>query len=415
MNLSNLGALFIFSVLLARYLGKESLGLYALFTATLMPFVFLVDFGQSTSLVRTLGQEPDKTNQVLRQAMLAKVLLSAAAVLLLVLVTPWLFPVAPERDLFWLFSVILLPRAIYLTLEAGLRAHSRMKALAAVAASLSALLVAGSILLIVSGFSLQRLIVFLIVIETLKAAALWVVCRSLLQFRFVAGPARQMAGLGKMLSAALPFFVTGVVGILYYRVDVIMLAWMRDNAAVGEFSAAANFVKMMRMIPSVIVAAFFPTITSLRAGAAIRSLTARTLWLQAGTSVALASVVFLLAPDLITWTYDIAESVSVLRIFVWSLVPLALYSTLLYVLFNAQRPHWCVKIVASAFCANIMLNFVLIPRFGAKALAISSVLSESFCLVLSAAAIALLWKQERITRAKNPLAELAEVFSAVTR
>ncbi|NUM67885.1 oligosaccharide flippase family protein, partial [candidate division KSB1 bacterium] len=52
MNLGMLAALFVFSVLLARSLGKEALGLYTLFTATLMPFAYFVDLGQSTSLVQ---------------------------------------------------------------------------------------------------------------------------------------------------------------------------------------------------------------------------------------------------------------------------------------------------------------------------------------------------------------------------
>ena len=414
MNLSSLGGLFVFSILLTRQLGKESLGLYTLFTATLMPFVFLVDFGQSTSLVKTLGNEPNETNDVVRRALVAKLLLSGCTGILILIFTLWLFPVPAERYLFALFSAILLPRAIYLTFEAALRAHEKMLHLAAVTLVWSLLLVAGTSFLTLTGYSFEVIVLFLILVECSKAGLLWLVSRNSLGLRLLAGMHINLQDIQAMLKTALPFFVTGFFGILYYRVDVIMLAWLRDTAAVGEFSAASSFVKMLRVVPSVIVAAFFPAVTSMAEnGALAKILTRRTLLLQAGTSVVLAGTIFLLSPQLIDWTYHIPESVTILRIFVWSLVPLALYSTLIYAFFQADKARWCVRIVTSGFFFNIILNYMLIPGMGAKALAVSSVASESFCLLLCSIAFVVLMKNKNVEAAPDAGNKAVPVFTAM--
>jgi len=414
MNISSMSGLFVFSILLTRHFGKESLGLYALFTACLMPFVYLVDFGQSTALVKRLARARNDTKAVLQRALLAKLFLSAFAGVFIVLFAWWLFPVSTERHLFGVFSIILLPRAIYLTLEAALRAHEKMRQLAAVTLGWSLLLVAATCFLIVMDYSFGTIVYSLVLVEICKAGLLWFVGQKILHLRLLSGLEIDIRATSAMLKTAFPFFATGVFGILYYRVDVIMLAWLQDAAAVGEFSAAANFVKMLRIVPSVIVAAFFPAVTSMaQDGALVKMLTRRTLWLQAITSFVLAGAIFLLAPQLIIWTYDIPEAVVILRIFVWSLIPLALYSTLIYALFQADKSSWCVRIVASGFLLNIVLNYLLIPLMGAKSLAVSSIASESFCLLLCSVAFVALMKNKNVEAVPEASNDSVPVFTAV--
>lgn len=384
MNLGMLAALFVFSVLLARSLGKEALGLYTLFTATLMPFAYFVDLGQSTSLVQDIGRAPQASARIVHTSLALKALLSAIAAPALMLFSFLYFKQAEERQLFWVLGLLLLPRSLGATLEAAFRAHQQMVPPTAATLGSSALLLAGAWWLLATTRDLQTVLWFLVSVEIAKTALLAELYRRAHGWGLAGHrPLCDRALARELVVAALPFFLMGLLGILHYRLDIMLLAALRDNAEAGIYSAAGNFVKVLRVAPSVIVAAFFPAIAGMRTNsAAVRALARKTLWLQLVCSSALALAIFLFAEILIGQTYHFTEAVTVLRVQVWSIVPLALYATLVYVFFQADKPAWNMRIMAAAVVCNVMLNCLLIPRWGALAAAISSVASESLCCVL---------------------------------
>ncbi len=384
MNLGTLAALFVFSVLLARSLGREALGLYTLFTAMLMPFAFFVDLGQSTSLVQDIGRAPQASARIVHTSLALKALLSLITAPALMLFSFLYFKQAEERRLFWVFALLLLPRSIGATLEAAFRAHQQMVPPTAAALSSGALLLAGAWWLLATRRDLQTVLWFLVIVEIAKTALLAELHRRRHGWGLAGQrPVYDHALARELVVAALPFFLMGLLGILHYRLDIMLLAALRDNAEAGIYSAAGNFVKVLRVAPSVIVAAFFPAIAGMRKNsAAVQALAHKTLWLQLACSAALALAVFLSAELLIGQTYHFTEAVMVLRVQVWSIVPLALYATLVYVFFQADKPAWNMAIMAAAVVCNVVLNYLLIPRWGALAAAISSVASESLCCVL---------------------------------
>ncbi len=385
MNLSTLGGLFVFSVLLARTLGKETLGLYTLFTAVLMPFTLLVDLGQSSSLVQEVGRSPDSSNKLLKNTLFLKVVLTLLGTVLLVTVSIFIFRQPQDRKLFWIFGLILLPRTFYSTFEAMLRAHQQMIYPMMVAMITGVGLIAGSWFLLTAGFEFRYIVIFLIAIESLKAALIWLAYRFKHGFRLFKGDER--VGLSfcwQLIRETIPFFALGVVGIFYWRIDIILLGWMQDKAEVGIFGAASNFVKVARLAPSVIVASFFPVISGMKkTSEGVKQISLKTLSLQLVASVVLAGVLFAIADWLIHQTYKFDESVPVLRVFVWSLIPLSLYSTIFYVFFQGDKSTWSMKILAGALTLNVLLNYFLIPELGAMALAVSAVVSESFCCLVA--------------------------------
>lgn len=386
MNAGTLAALFVFSVLLARILGKEALGLYALFTALLFPFVFFVDFGQSTALVQEISREPHRSNQIIRNTLLIKLALTAVAGLALVLLSGFFFSNIRERHLFWIFGLLILPRAVYSTFEAVLRANQRMLYPMMVNLIAAPVLLAGTWFLLHTGQGFISVVLFLVAVEMLRAALSWYLCKTRLGLDLRDDGSRASLSYSRhLLKRSLPFFTIGIAGALYYRLDVVLLARMTDHGEVGVFSAAASFVKVMRIVPSVMVASFFPVISGLEKGSSrARHLTWKTLGLQFATSLALSVLVFALADRLIQVSYQIPESARILKVFVWSVVPLSLYSTLLYAFFQSDKARWGLWIMSLAVLLNLGANYLLIPELGAMALAVSTVVSESFSFLACA-------------------------------
>ncbi len=384
MNLGTLGALFVFSVLLARTLGQEALGLYALFAATLMPFSYAVDLGQSTSLVQEMGRAPAAGNRILKNTLLLKMLLSLAATAGLLLFSFFYFQKTEERDLFLIFGLLLLPRGLGATFEAAFRSRQKMAFPMWANVGHGALLVFTSWGLLRAGYTLPTIIGLLVVLEIARMISLWLMYRREEGFIFPAAePGFDPTIARDSIATALPFFVMGLLGILHARLDVMLLAALRDNAEVGVFSAASSFVKVLRVAPSVIVASFFPAIAGMQKNSPqLRKLAGKTLWAQLVFSLSLAVIIFLLADWLIAKTYDFPGAATVLRVHVWSIIPLALYSTLVYVFFQADKSAWNVGILAATLLLNVILNYLLIPSRGALAPAISNLASETFCCML---------------------------------
>ncbi|MDZ7269406.1 MAG: flippase [candidate division KSB1 bacterium] len=384
MNLGTLAALFAFSVLLARTLGREALGLYTLFTAMLMPFSYAVDLGQSTSLVQEMGRAPAAGNRILKNTLLLKILLGLAATAGLLLFSFFYFQKTEERSLFLIFGLLLLPRGLGATFEAAFRSRQKMAFPMWATVGHGALLVFTSWGLLRAGHALPTIIGLLVLLEIARMISLWLRYRREEGFSLLAaGPGFDRTIARESFATALPFFVTGLLGILHYRLDVMLLAALRGHAEVGVFGAAGSFVKVLRVAPSVIVASFFPAIAGMpKNSAQLRTLAAKTLRVQLALSLSLAVSIFLLADWLIAKTYDFPGTATILRVQVWSIIPLALYSTLVYVFFQAGKPAWNMGIMAAAVACNAVLNYLLMPRWGALGAAISSVASESLCCVL---------------------------------
>ena len=217
MNISQLAAMFIFSILLVRALGKETLGLYTLFNAALLPFIYFVDLGQSTSLVQEIGRNPGRVAAIVKNTILLKLIFSIIAALLLTVGSWFFFDSVSERYLFWLFGLLLLPRAIYTTLEAAVRACQKMNYLMYLAFGTGLLLISGSWLLFKLGYPFATIIIFLLTVETLRTIFLWQLYRrklapfshnsSVINFNFSLG----------LIKRTLPFFLVGMVGLLHYR------------------------------------------------------------------------------------------------------------------------------------------------------------------------------------------------------
>src|SRR5205814_7907 len=66
-----------------------------------------------------------------------------------------------------------------------------------------------------------------------------------------------------MLRAALPFGALMIVFALYYRVDMVMLQWLRGPRDVGLYAAAYRFLDTVVVLAASFGGPFFPRLSSL--------------------------------------------------------------------------------------------------------------------------------------------------------
>ena len=171
---------------------------------------------------------------------------------------------------------------------------------------------------------------------------------------------------------------------IYMRIDQIMIGSFIDKSALGVYSVAVSLSQIWYFFPMAIVRSIFPLIVSLRSNnyalyhAHLLRLYSVMFWL----GVAAGLFFTLLGNYIITTLYGSAftGAYSVLVINIWGgiFVSQSLARGNWLISENYQNYRLIVQIFLAAF--NVILNVILIPKYGLRGAALASVLSQAVCI-----------------------------------
>jgi O-antigen/teichoic acid export membrane protein len=174
---------------------------------------------------------------------------------------------------------------------------------------------------------------------------------------------------------------SAITATIYLKVDQIMLGVMTGPEDVGIYAAASQLSEVWWFIPLMLMASLFPSLISLRQKdkAAYHERLASIFAGLGWFGIALAAFVALSAPWLVRIVFGpgFEESVVVLRIHVWAMP---------FLFMRAALSRWIIMegvyIVSlithgAGAITNIVLNLVLIPRYGPVGAALATVVSYS--------------------------------------
>jgi O-antigen/teichoic acid export membrane protein len=184
-----------------------------------------------------------------------------------------------------------------------------------------------------------------------------------------------------LLKDSWPLILSGVVIMIYMRIDQFMLGQMIGDKSVGIYSAAVKISELWYFVPGAIVNSVFPYIV--RAKQIDEEVYYQRLQqLLTAVSILAYSVaipVTFLSTHIVTLLYgkNYAEAGVILNIHIWAG---------LFVSLGLARETWITteglmkfSAVTSAIGAviNIILNFFLIPKYGGLGAAIATVIAQS--------------------------------------
>lgn len=171
------------------------------------------------------------------------------------------------------------------------------------------------------------------------------------------------------LAAQVPVVGTiPVLNALYWRLDTLLLTWMRGIAEVGFYGASTRILDITRNLPQAYARALYPIVsrTIHTNRPEFERLTRDSLvWITAAT-VPVSLATFGLAPWIVTVLYGEAMRPAIpgLQIVAWLIVPYALTSTLAQILFASGNQALDLRVNFLSVIANGVLNVVLIPSLG---------------------------------------------------
>jgi len=174
--------------------------------------------------------------------------------------------------------------------------------------------------------------------------------------------------LRELLHTSIPFLVSGALGVIYYRLDTVLLSFMTSATAVGWYGASYRIFDTLVFLPSLVVSAvMYPVFSKLSAHSLpeLRIAVEKSMNFLLFCGMPITVGLIIAAPAIIGFLYhrpEFAQSVPVMQALAPGLVLLYINSVLSALLISTKREKKITIMAAIALVFNLGLNLILIPR-----------------------------------------------------
>lgn len=191
----------------------------------------------------------------------------------------------------------------------------------------------------------------------------------------------------RIFMLALPLGMTLVFSAIHFRADVFILAVYRPTVEVGVYGLASKFFEFPLAIATFFMNALYPIIVKKLSDVKnLQNIIRQSLVVLVVVSVVIALFGLIAAPYVTLIKQDFVGSILPFRVLIVSL-PLFFVSSLYMWLLIAYDKRWeLFTIYCIGMIANVVLNLLFIPRFGAVAAALTTGVSELIILAMLYAA-----------------------------
>lgn len=374
---------FFYTIFLARSLGVENFGLYIVALSYFVLISSLSDFGISRFLIKeTTGNRNNLTN-LLPNIIFFRLFGIFLIILLFILFAYFLDPVKNRASLSIIAAIAILPQAISLTVDNILIARQKfsISALVMVITSLTTTLT--GYILITKGFGALGAVSSLLIGQFVYALAL--LGFSVKENIDFLKPIR-VENLKKILLGSLPYGLLGLLGLLYFRIDAILLAYLKGPYDTGIYGAAYKFLEATVIIPAALSVVLFPQLVRLQGKKIqeIKTLTKKVIFYMAGLGLIITIGFILILPFFINaFLPKFASSIEVIRILSLAIPFMFIHIPLSQVLLSSDKYLKHLLMLSLAPLAlNIALNLLFIPAWGYIASSWITVFSDVFSLLI---------------------------------
>ena len=398
--ISNVGSAvlsFALSALIGRAFGGEGLGIYALVMAWIYPISLLVEFGIGTLITRDLAQRPDLTNSLLRDAILARLILGGTAFLALLVLSPLFSTDARVVVGIRISAPMILLLPLFSTFTAVFRARQLMLPIPILNISMLGIQLIMTLLALLNGGGLLG-----VLIANVASSAVQLIATYWLYRHYIGAPANPTTPIDwlGLLRRAWHFALAALFAALQLRLSTILLEALADTRAVGDFYAASRFAEAARLIPNAFFGAFFPMLSAVAANPAQLNTTFRRAMTGLGGFGLLAGILISVASSfLITLVYgeDFQSAIPVMIVLSWSLIGGLLRGGRTLYWYALGRENLVNGVNGTAILLQIALSLWLIPAYGAIGAALVQVIIE-----LAAFVVLWSWRPSKLQIPQQP-------------
>tara|TARA_R110001583_G_scaffold131478_1_gene283241 strand:- start:12945 stop:14201 length:1257 start_codon:yes stop_codon:yes gene_type:complete len=368
----------ILGVVLARYLSVDSFGSLSYVIGIASIFIAFSKFGLDNIVIHELVKGKN-INLILSSAFLIKLVLS-----FLITITSYLLLALflPEKSQVF-FIVLITASSIFQSFEiVDFANQSVNKNIYSVYARLLTLIVIVSVRLlgVFYGFDLSFFI-YTYFFEKFLLAMFYLSIKSYLhnrkdKFELIF----DIETIKYLIKRSWPLSLSTLMVLLYMKVDMIMLNYYFDLKVVGLYSIATRLIDMLYILPTLIMTSIMPKLVMYysQSNKDFDDIYSKLFKTMYAVSLASITLTFYFGADAISFIFgsEYKDSASILLLLVMSSVfaMSGIVSSRWFVIKNLQK--FTLSRTFLGLIVNVVLNFILIPKYGAIGAAFATLISQ---------------------------------------
>ncbi len=365
-NIVRLGGGFFLTAWLARYLGPEQFGVFNYAIAFAALFTYFGTLGLNEIIVRNLIRSPLQRDDIIGTAFLLRTLGGTIAFGLALVFVFFLNP--SDRTAHWLVGIIAAGIIFQAFEVVDSYFQSQVLSKYVVLARIIPFIFASSlkVFFILTGAALIAFAwVWLIEIVLVGIGLMFVYHSRGFSLRLKEFKSQIAKNL---IKDSWPMILSGISSMIYMRIDQIMIRHMIGEKAVGIYAAATKVSEAWYVLGGIIIFSTFPIIINLKTESETlyreKCRQVYKVLITIGTAAACGTI--LLAKPIIYFLYGQAysQAIAVLSVHVLGVMLVYLISASTYALVAEGLQKYHVYRTVLGCIVNVLLNLVLIPRFG---------------------------------------------------
>jgi len=368
------------NIIIARYLGKEILGMYAFAFTFVSFFAIIANLGIDNIVTRESSKYPKKISLYVTNALILKTMLAMIVMLICGIIILFLnYPSNMKLGIFFaIFSIVL---SAYVQTFNGIfqiRLETIYSALGNIASKILFLLLICFVIFIKGGF-------IMIIIAALSSLFLNIILLYSPVIKRIKFTKFNSKIIRYLLLESWPIALSSVFAMIFYRIDVLMLQVFKTSSEIGLYSVAYSFGEAFTWIGGAYIAAIYPVLSNFYKNN--RPALNKIYYLSFKYIIvftapfSLVSTVF--SKQIITFFYgnQFADSAFAFAILMWAAIFIFLgylINAMLEVSMN-QKKVAAIYFVTAVF--NILINLYAIPRYSYIGAAWTSLISYAFAVL----------------------------------
>jgi O-antigen/teichoic acid export membrane protein len=383
-NVVSKGLLFVWQLVLARWLGVEGYGIYGTIGAMMSIGSAIPEFGMGLIVIRDVANRPQDAGRYLSASLTLQPLFAAAGYVVLMAAAFLLGYDARLRALLAFAAVNLLVDALGTMCHNQLLAIERMVVPAVIAAGHVALLLILAGIALAAGGGLWGLYAATLIAGLLRAAVYW-----LALLRVGTRPAFPVdrAVARSLVVNGLPLAITAFLALTYQHADKLITTSMIGAESTGQLTAGFVVVfGVVELLSTTVLVAVFPLMSRVYASGMqdmFDFMLEKLAFFNLTLSLPIGIFTSLLAVPLSAWVFGAGytRTAGVLQVLIWYTVVTMVGNVFSKALLVQNRQTRLMVIRTSGLALNVALLVVLLPHLNVQGAAVATLIAESVILV----------------------------------
>ena len=381
LSISNFGGRLIKAAIIiygARALGTAGYGVFSYALTLAGFFTFFVDPGINSILIREgAGANTEERQSFFSAALVIKAIILLAVVFIILLIAPLFSTLPGSISLLPFVALIIVFDSTREVVSSLFRVEEKMQwdAAAFLFANIS-IVILGFVFLKTSATATSFTKAYALGTAAGALMAIWLARKNLLKI-FSKISLRRIVSI---LNAAWPFAITSALGILFTNTDVLIISWMKNASDVGVYSAAIRILQILYIVPIVIQTSTLPILSRLakKDQDKFRFVLEKTVSIIFFISIPISFGGAILGKEIMGFVFGPAYAVGGLAFSILMLGVSFDYAAGIMGNSVFAYNHQKTLIISSAIggLSNVILDLLLIPRFGIAGSAIATIVTQ---------------------------------------